>query len=476
MNQKLKSHEPATGKLLWEGEITAVDIEVERACSAWIAWATHPVAYRVEAMRRFGNAVRAREDAFADLIARESGKPLWEARGEVASVVGRIDLAVSAYSERTGQRRLDGAMGVRQNVRHKPHGVLAVIGPYNFPADVPAGQIIPALIAGNAVLFKPSEKTPATGSMLVGLFHEAGIPADLLRLVVGGAETGDALVRHPNVDGVLFTGSARTGIAINRLLAATPGKIVALEMGGNNPIVLWDTGDLVSAATIIVQSAFSSAGQRCTAARRLIVRESLARPILAELRKIIARLIIDHPHAEPAPFMGPVIDTDAADRLTEGFLKLTSMGGRPLVHMKRPHGALPFVTPAVIDMTPVAQRPDVELFGPLLQVVHVEDFDSAIREANATRYGLSASLIGGTPEQFGQFWTSVRAGIINWNGTTFGMGGGAPFGGVGISGNHRPAGWYAADFCAYPVISAETEQVRAAIGVGLAPAAVRRGD
>src|SRR3990167_3953419 len=328
MNQKLKSHEPATGKLLWEGEITAVDIEVERACSAWIAWATHPVAYRVEAMRRFGNAVRAREDAFADLIAREAGKRLWEARGEVASVVGRIDLAVSAYSERTGQRRLDGAMGVRQNVRDKPHGVLAVIGPYNFPADVPAGQIIPALIAGNAVLFKPSEKTPATGSMLVGLFHEAGIPADLLRLVVGGAETGDALVRHPNVDGVLFTGSARTGIAINRLLAATPGKIVALEMGGNNPIVLWDTGDLVSAATIIVQSAFSSAGQRCTAARRLIVRESLARPILAELRKIIARLIIDHPHAEPAPFMGPVIYTDAADRLTEGFLKLTSMGGR----------------------------------------------------------------------------------------------------------------------------------------------------
>lgn len=476
MNQKLKSHEPATGKLLWEGEITAVDIEVERACSAWMAWATHPVAYRVEAMRRFGNTVRAREDAFADLIARETGKPLWEARAEVASVIGRIDLAVSAYSERTGQRRLDGALGVRQNVRHKPHGVLAVLGPYNFPADVPAGQIIPALIAGNGVLFKPSEKTPATGAMLVELFHEAGIPADLLRLVVGGAEAGDALVRHPDVDGVLFTGSARTGIAINRVLAATPEKIVALEMGGNNPIVLWDTGDIVAAATIIAQSAFSSAGQRCTAARRLIVREALAKPVIAELRKIIARLIIDHPHAEPAPFMGPVIDTEAADRLTEGFLKLISMGGRPLAHMKRPYGELPFLSPALIDMTSVAKRPDVELFGPLLQIVRVEDFDSAIREANATRYGLSAALIGGTPEQFDRFWAGVRAGIINWNGTTFGMGGGAPFGGVGISGNHRPAGWYAADFCAYPVISTETEQARAAIGVGLAPAAVRRGD
>ncbi len=476
MNQKLKSHEPATGKLLWEGEIADVDAEVGRAASAWAAWAMHPVAYRVEAMRRFGNAVRARKDAFADLIARETGKPLWEARSEVATVMGRVDLAISAYSERTGQRRLEGAMGARHTIRHKPHGVLAVLGPYNFPADAPAGQIIPALIAGNAVLFKPSEKTPASGAMMVELFHEAGIPVDLLRPVIGGAETGEALVRHADVDGVLFTGSARTGIAINRTLATTPQKIVALEMGGNNPIVLWDTGDITAAATIIVQSAFSSAGQRCTAARRLIVRESLAKSVIAEIRKLVGRLIVDHPHAEPAPFMGTLIDAEAADRLTEGFLKLTAMGGRPIVHMKRPHGALPFVTPAVIDMTSVDQRPDVELFGPLLQVIRVEDFDSAIREANATRYGLSASLIGGTPEQFGQFWTSVRAGIINWNGPTFGMGGGAPFGGVGISGNHRPAGWYAADFCAYPVISSEAEQMRAAIGIGLAPAAVRRDD
>lgn len=474
MNQKLKSHEPATGKLLWEGDVADVDAEVVRAASAWAAWAMHPVAYRVEAMRRFGNVVHAQKEAFADLIARETGKPLWEARSEVASVMGRIDLAVSAYSERTGQRRLEGAMGARHTIRHKPHGVLAVLGPYNFPADVPAGQIIPALIAGNAVLFKPSEKTPASGAMLVELFHEAGIPTDLLRAVIGGAETGDALVRHPGVNGVLFTGSARTGVAINRTLAATPQKVVALEMGGNNPLVLWDTGDIAAAATIIVQSAFASAGQRCTAARRLIVRESLAEPVIAELRRIVARLIIAHPHADPAPFMGSLIDAGAADGLTDAFLRLTSMGGRPLIHMKRPHGALPFVTPAIIDMSSVAKRPDVELFGPLLQIVRVEDFDSAIHEANATRYGLSASLIGGTPEQFEQFWTGVRAGIINWNGTTFGVGGRAPFGGVGLSGNHRPAGWYAADFCAYPVISSEAEQLRAAIGIGLAPAAVRR--
>ena len=469
MAEKLQSFEPATGALLWEGEFGDVDVEVGRACSSWMLWAARSAAYRIEALRRFVNVVRANEDTLADLIARETGKPLWEARMEVSSVIGRVDISVSAYSERTGQRRVEGAMGARQRVRHKPHGVLAVLGAYNFPADVPAGHIIPALIAGNSVVLKPSEKTPATGAMLVELFHQAGIPDDVVRLLTGDAEVGKALVTHPGVNGVLFTGSARTGIAINRALAARPEKIVALEMGGNNPLVLWDTPDISTAATLIVQSAFATAGQRCTSARRLIVRDSLADTAIAELRKLIGRLIVDHPHADPAPFMGPVIDNDTADGITESFLALMSMGGRPLIHLKRPHRDLPFLTPAMIDVTGIAEKPDAELVGPLLQVIRVTDFDAAIREANNTRYGLSASLIGGSPEDYDRFWASVRAGAINWNGTTYGIGGTAPFGGVGTSGNHRPGGYYAADFCAYPVSSAEAEQPRAVIGVGLAP-------
>ncbi|MGD9812856.1 MAG: succinylglutamate-semialdehyde dehydrogenase [Sphingobium sp.] len=468
MTEKLQSFEPATGALLWEGDHSDIAAEIERAASAWPLWAAKPAAFRVETMRRFANVVRARQDELADLIARETGKPLWEAHTEVASVIAKVDISVSAYSERTGQRRMEGAMAARQNLRHKPHGVMAVLGPYNFPAHLPNGHIVPALIAGNAVLFKPSEKTPATADMLVNLYHEAGVPKDLVRLVVGGPDAGKMLVENPGVNGILFTGSARTGIAINRALAEHPEKILALEMGGNNPLLLWDTHDLATAATVIVQSAFTSAGQRCTAAKRLIVRDSLLQPLMTELLKLVDRLIIDHPHADPAPFMGPVIDNDAADSLTESFLALMGKGGRPVRHLRRPQSDLPFLTPAIIDMTLVTDRPDVELFGPLLQVVQVTDFDSAIRECNATRFGLSASLVGGSPEQYDQFWSNVRAGIINWNRPTNGASSAAPFGGVGISGNHRPSAYYEADYCAYPVASTEAEQLRASIGVGLA--------
>lgn len=467
MSATLTSTEPATGAPLWQGAASDVEAEVARARSAWPKWAAQPIAYRIETLRRFVNVVRANEEALADLIARETGKPLWDARTEVTAVMNKVDISVAAFSERTGQRRLEAAMGARQSVRHKPHGVMAVLGPYNFPAHLPNGHIVPALLAGNAVVFKPSEKTPAVGEMLVRFYHEAGVPEDAIRLVLGGPEEGKTLAAHPDVGGVLFTGSAQTGIAINRQFAANPGKILALEMGGNNPVVVWDTVDIASAAVLVVQSAFLSSGQRCTAASRLIVKEDLADTLIAEVKKLADRLIVDHPHADPAPYMGPVIDNQAADHLTESFLYLMSNGGKPIKHMVRPAKGLPFLTPAIIDVTAMAERPDIELFGPLLQVIRVPDFESAIMEANNTRYGLSAALIGGSPEQYNQFWANIRAGIVNWNRPTNGASSSAPFGGVGISGNHRPSAYYAADYCAYPVASVEIEQPRASIGVGL---------
>ncbi|MFB0873499.1 MULTISPECIES: succinylglutamate-semialdehyde dehydrogenase [unclassified Sphingobium] len=467
MVASLSSHEPATGALLWQGEPGDVSAEVERARKAWPKWAAQPIAYRIETLRRFVNVVRRHEDKLADLIARETGKPLWDARNEVQAVMSKVDISVAAYSDRTGQRRLEANLGARQSVRHKPHGVMAVLGPYNFPAHLPNGHIIPALLAGNAVVFKPSEKTPAVGEMMVRLYHEAGVPADVVRLLPGGAEVGKALTAHPDVCGVLFTGSAQTGIAINRQFAAQPSKILALEMGGNNPILVWDTPEINAAATIVVQSAFMTSGQRCTAASRLIVRDTIADRLIAEVKKLTDRLIVDHPHADPAPYMGPVIDNQTADGLTESFLYLMSNGGRPIKHMVRLNKERPFLSPAIIDVTAMKERPDVELFGPLLQVIRVGDFADAIAEANNTRYGLSASLIGGSPEQYNQFWSNIRAGIVNWNRPTNGAASNAPFGGVGISGNHRPSAYYAADYCAYPVVSAEIETPRASIGVGL---------
>ncbi|MEH3048053.1 succinylglutamate-semialdehyde dehydrogenase [Sphingomonas adhaesiva] len=465
---ELISYEPATGAELWRGPVGDVELEVATARDGFVPWASRSLAYRIETLRRFANVVRQRIDAFADTIARETGKPLWEARTEVDSVIAKVDISVTAYAERTAQRRMDAPMNSRIALRHKPHGVLAVLGPYNFPAHLPNGHIVPALIAGNAVVFKPSEKTPASGLFLVDCLHAAGVPEETVRVLIGGPAEGRALAAHPDIDGLLFTGSARTGIALNRQYAEMPEKILALEMGGNNPIVVWDTPDLHTAAVLVAQSAFTSAGQRCTAARRLIVDQQLAEPLLAELSKLTSRLIVGAPHDDPQPFMGPVIDNDTADGLTESFLTLLMKGGRPIRHMARPDPARPFVTPGIIDVTDVVERPDVELFGPLLQIVRVDDFDAAIAEANNTRYGLSAALVSQTPALFDRFWAGARAGIVNWNKPTNGASSSAPFGGIGWSGNHRPSAYYAADYCAYPVVSNEAEAARAAIGIGLA--------
>lgn len=465
--QELISNEPATGAVLWRGSISDVDFEVSEARKNWAAWASRPLAVRTEVLRRFANLVREKSDRLTDCIARETGKPIWEARNEVKSVVNKVEISVNAYSERTPQKRVEGAMGARSALRHKPHGVMAVLGPYNFPAHLPNGHIVPALLAGNAIVFKPSEKTPATGKMLVDLYQAAGVPAGVIRLVIGGPEQGKALAVHPGTDGLLFTGSARTGISINRMLADQPGKMIALEMGGNNPIIVWDAPDLQSAAVLVAQSAFLSAGQRCTAASRLIVRDGYHEALIDELGKLMDRLIVAEPHSSPAPFMGPVIDNDVADALQENFLALMMKGGQPIKQLSRPIEGRPFLSPALIDVTNIADRPDVELFGPILQMTRVSDFDAAIQEANNTRFGLSASLIGGTPEMYDKFWASIRAGIVNWNKPTNGAPSTAPFGGVGLSGNHRPSAYYAADYCAYPVVSTEEENARAFIGIGL---------
>ncbi len=464
---ELISYEPATGAELWRGTVSDVDAEVAAARAAWPQWAAAALSERIERVRNFANRVRADLEAFADVIARETGKPLWEARTEIESVVNKVDISIRAYADRTSQRRLDGKAGSRSALRHKPHGVLAVLGPYNFPAHLPNGHIIPALIAGNAIVFKPSEKTPATGAMLIDYYRKSGIPEGVVRIAQGGPETGKALSQHPDIDGLLFTGSAQTGIALNRQFAHRPDKILALEMGGNNPIIVWDTRDIHSAAVLVVQSAFLSAGQRCTAARRLIVKDSLYDQVVGEVKKIADRLLIGEPHGEPPPFMGPVIDNDVCDNLVESFLALMSRGGRPIKHMVVPVLGRPFLTPGIIDVTDMKERPDIELFGPLLQVIRVADFTAAIDEANNTRFGLSASLIGGSAEQYDEFWANSRAGIVNWNSPTNGASSAAPFGGIGLSGNHRPSAYYAADYCAYPVVSSENDVPKAMIGIGL---------
>jgi len=329
VGQLLNSTNPATGELVWSGETGDAAAEVAAARAAWPGWAAHSTSFRVESLRRFANVVRAKEAEFAEIISKETGKPLWEAKTEVGAVVNKVQISIQAYAERTPQRKMEAALGDRIAVRHKPHGVLAVLGPYNFPAHLPNGHIVPALIAGNTVVFKPSEKTPGTGEFLVRCFHESGIPEGVVRLLIGGPDEGRALAGQPGIDGLLFTGSARAGASLHKQFSETPQKILALELGGNNPLVVWDAKDIDAAATIIAQSAFLSAGQRCTAARRLIVEEGQEIDLINSLCKLMDRILVDQPFAEPQPFMGPVIDNPSADLVQEQWVNLMMKGGNP---------------------------------------------------------------------------------------------------------------------------------------------------
>jgi succinylglutamic semialdehyde dehydrogenase len=462
----ITSLEPASGAQLWHGPISDIDVCVSAARAAWPRWAMTSLSDRIELTRRTTRQMRAIAGDLAELLARETGMPLWEAHGEVDAALGRVEIMARAQGERCAQRRHDNGIAGTTATRHKPHGVLAVISPCSQPLLMPVTQIFPALMAGNAVLFKPSEKAPAVGEALVQCALRAGLAPGVIQMVTGGPQEGQALALHDGVDGLLFAGSAPVGLALGRKYATRPDRLLRLEMGGNNPIVVWDTPLIEDAAALIVQSAFAGAGQRCTAARRLILRDSLAEPVLAAVRRLADRVICGAPFDEPAPYMGPVSDLAAADGLTQSFIWLMSNGARPIRHMARPDPDRPFLTPGIIDVTGMAQRPDVELFGPLLQVIRVTDFDEAIALANDTQFGLTAALIGGTPQQYGQFWTQTRAGLIHWNKPTTLDLPAAPLGGVGLSGNLRPAGGYAADTCAFPVASAEVEQPRAVLGIG----------
>lgn len=468
--EMLVSWSPATGEEVWRGPAAGaaeVDAAVAEARRTFPAWARRPFEDRAAIAANFSERVRERKGELARLISMETGKPFWEAQTEIDSVAAKVDISIRAYHERTGAR-VQETGGMRQRVAHKPHGVLAVLGPFNFPMHLANGHIVPALLAGNTVVFKPSEETPACGLAMAEVWEEAGLPPGVLTVVNGGAQTGKALAGHPGIDGLLFTGSMPTGLALHRQFADTPQRILALEMGGNNPLVAWDTADSDAAAQVIVQSAFLSAGQRCTCARRLILPEGAPGDrVLEALLAVMDRLIVGKPFDEPQPFMGPVINLRTARRLLAAQDDLLERGGIPLRPLSAPDPEQPFLTPGLIDVTHVSDRPDEEHFGPFLQVIRVADFDAALAEANATRYGLAAGLVSDREDLYQRFWEGIRAGVVAWNRPTTGAASSAPFGGVGLSGNHRPSAWYAADYCAYPVASLEQAAPNAPIRIGL---------
>ncbi|WP_434605195.1 succinylglutamate-semialdehyde dehydrogenase [Pseudomonas sp. Z4-7] len=454
-----ESLNPVTQQVLWTGKgATAAQVEsaVQAARQAFPEWARRSLDERIQVLEAFAGTLKTQADELARCIGEETGKPLWEAATEVTSMINKVAISVQSYRERTGEK--SGPLGDATAVlRHKPHGVVAVFGPYNFPAHLPNGHIVPALLAGNCVLFKPSELTPKVAELTVQCWVEAGLPAGVLNLLQGARETGIALAADPGIDGLFFTGSSRTGNLLHQQFSGRPDKILALEMGGNNPLVVDEVADVDAAVYTIIQSAFISAGQRCTCARRLLVPEGAwGDALLARLVQVSSTIEVGAFDQQPAPFMGSVVSLGAAKALMDAQNHLLGKGAVPLLAMTQPQPQAALLTPGILDVTAVTERPDEELFGPLLQVIRYKDFAAAISEANNTQYGLAAGLLSDSQERYDQFWLQSRAGIVNWNKQLTGAASSAPFGGIGASGNHRASAYYAADYCAYPVASLET--------------------
>ena len=457
------SIDPARNQVIWSAgaaSVAQVNAAVESARAAFLPWSEFTFDERLAFVKRFGELLGEHKAELAQVIAEETGKPLWETATEVAAMIGKIGISERAYHERTGVVENPMPQG-KAFIRHRPHGVVAVFGPYNFPGHLPNGHIVPALLAGNTVVFKPSDLTPKVAEKTVQLWDKAGLPSGVLNLVQGEVETGKALASHAGLDGLFFTGSSRTGKFLHEQFAGHPGKILALEMGGNNPLIVKDISDIDAVVHDIIQSAFVTSGQRCTCARRLFIENNpQGDAIVARLVEVASNITVGDYAAEPQPFMGAMVSRGAAQGMIAAQQQLQRLGATSLLEMRHLDENTGFVTPGIIDVTGILDVfPDEEHFGPLLKVIRYDDFDAALLEANNTRFGLSAGLLSDDAELYDYFLSRIRAGIVNWNRPITGASSAAPFGGIGESGNHRASAYYAADYCSYPVASVELEKV-----------------
>ncbi|MFO0939406.1 MAG: succinylglutamate-semialdehyde dehydrogenase [Pirellulales bacterium] len=461
LGQEWIRYSSVDGQIVWHGswaDSQQVELAIQSGCQAFEAWAQLTLEERTQYCKKFADIVSEGKEELARLISMETGKPLWEARTEVVSVIGKVTNSIDAIQQRRSTiTEVQGASVVA--TRYRPHGVMLVLGPYNLPAHLPGAHIVPALLAGNTIVFKPSEHSPGVGQWLVAAWEKAGLPIGVMNLLHGHAQVAIAAASSDSVAGVLFTGSFLAGASLHRLLAGKPEKVLALEMGGNNPLVVHNTSDYFAAARTIILSAFITSGQRCTCARRLIVSgKDTYQRLVDQLTELIPKIKVGHPLDEPQPFMGPMIHSLAADRMLDAQTELIAKGAAAIVEMRRVDLGKALLSPGLIAVDQ-AVLDDTEHFGPMLSVQMATDLDEAIAMANNTRFGLAAGFIGDAEQDYQHFVSRVRAGVINWNRQTTGASGRLPFGGIGLSGNHQPSGSFAADYCSYPIASIESHDL-----------------
>ena len=432
-----------------QGTAADVAMAVSASWDARLAWRLTPAPKRGEILYRFGALMTEHKERLARAMTREMGKVISEARGDVQE---GIDIAFLMAGE---GRRMFGdtvpselpdkwAMSIRQ-----PIGIAGIITPWNFPIAIPCWKMMPALVAGNVVIFKPASDTPHCATLLVELMAEAGFPPGTVNLVTGsGAEVGDAIVENPDIDVISFTGNSSTG----KLIAEKAGrrlKRLSLELGGKNGVVVLADADLDLATDGILWSAFGTTGQRCTAASRVIVERSVAEQLLQRL-EARTRMLKLGSGLDAAVDVGPLINRGAVEKVMayveigRGEGELVT-GGEPASdgELANGHFFQPTIFSGVKPMDRIGQE---EIFGPVLSVIPAADFEAAVTALNGTRYGLSASIFTDDVNRAFRAMRDFEAGIVYVNAGTTGAETHLPFGGLKETGNgHREAGHAALD-------------------------------
>lgn len=456
--------------IIWKGspKIEHVEAAVNAANRALVQWSATSLDERIAALRRWQNVTGDYADKLTALITQEMGKTLAESKFEASALAGKVDITLDDISMNRVKEYEVTVNETRKGLcRYKPHGVMAVIGPFNFPAHLPNGHFVAALLMGNTIILKPSEKTPAVGQMLGEMMHQAELPAGVFNVVQGTAEISKHLISHDDIHGILFTGSWNVGRRIVEANLDRPGRLIALEMGGNNPSVVMNDCHLKQAVVECVRASFATTGQRCTCTRRIIVQREISEKFIPAFCKATSTLIVGAGNSKEPVFMGPLVSEAAVNDVLKFQVELVNNGGQILVEATKIDRPGHFISPGVVQVDKFTIDRDCEVFGPLVQISIVDDLDQAIKQANATHYGLAASIFTADDAEYEKFFNSARAGCINRNTGTAGASGKLPFGGLGLSGNHRPAAAYATDYCAYPVANMVELSSDAAIPSGM---------
>ncbi len=436
---------------------------VEQACeaafNAFPAWSAMKIEDRMNILNRVKEIFVSKQDEFAEVISRETGKPLWETVTEAKAIVAKFDVTFNYSLDLIKEIRVEKATPTGDGfIRYQPRGVFAVLGPFNFPAHLPNGHIVPALITGNCVVFKPSEFTPATAQLMAQCYQEAGVPEGVFNLVQGAGEVGRRLVTHKKIDGILFTGSYETGLKITESTVQDYWKIRALEMGGKNSTIVWNDTDLEKAVYESLVGVFLSTGQRCSCTSRLFLHKDIAPQFTEMFYEKAKKLTIGH--WSENPFMGPLINEKSLDTyirfqdiaIREGAEKI--MRGKAFESDYKGY----YVTPSIYKVNnydPQSTYQNTEIFGPNAAIYEIEDLDEAIQITNDSGFGLSMAIFTKEKENYLNCLQKAKVGLLNWNRTTNGASSKLPFGGCGKSGNDRPSAHFAVYYCTRPVASIE---------------------